>query len=410
MLNYFFRNIIVLFLSFLISLSAYSQTKSDLQKEKAKLEQQISVTSKLLDQNRQDKNLTLEQLQLITSQVRNQERLINNIQSSIDAVNKEIDDKRLKIQNLKDDLLRLKDEYARMIYFAYLTRSSEMKLMYVFSSSSMTQAFQRMKYIQEYAAIRKRQAVLIVEMKAEIEQSIIELEKARLEKLELLKELKKNKADLEAGMKEKNKLANQLKDKEADLKAKLRKQQKQTASLQNKIQAIIKKEIDASRKNNTPVVNNNDNQGKTEFVLTPEEIRLSNTFEGNKGRLPWPVSKGVITSRYGSHPHPVLAGIKIKNNGIDIAVPSGENVRVVFEGKVSGVISLPNGNKAVIIRHGEFLTVYSNIKSISVKTGNQVQARQNIGLVGVDGSNQYVLHFEVWHEKQLQNPEYWISK
>lgn len=409
MLKYFFRNISVLFLFIVISLSVYSQSKTELQKEKAKLEQQISITSRLLEQNRQDKNLTLEQLQLITSQVRNQQRLINNIQSSLDAVDKEIDDKRLKIKTLKDDLERLKEEYARMIYFAYLTRSSEMKLMYIFSSSSMTQAFQRMRYIQEYAAIRKRQAVLIVEMQAEIEQSIIELENARQEKLELLNDLKKNKTEMQVVLDEKNKLANQLKSKEAELKAKLRKQQKQTNNLQNKIQAIIKKEIETSRKNNTPVANN-DNQGETEFVLTPDEIRLSNTFEGNKGRLPWPVSKGIITSRYGSHPHPVLAGIKVKNNGIDIAVPSGEQARAVFEGKVSGVISLPNGNKAVIIRHGEYLTVYSNIKSISVKTGDQIQARQNIGSVGKNDNNQYLIHFEVWHEKQHQNPEYWISK
>ncbi|MBN2730652.1 MAG: peptidoglycan DD-metalloendopeptidase family protein [Bacteroidales bacterium] len=405
---------IIFFVLLLVSTQLFAQTKTDLQKEKTRLENQISITSQLLKKNSDNKNLTLEQLQLINSQVQAQQALIDNINASIKATNEEIEGKRQKIAKLKDDLQQLKDEYARMIYFAYLTRSPEMRLMYVFSSSSMTQAFQRMKYFQEYAAIRKRQAVLIVEMQAEIESSIAELEIARQEKVDLLKELEQTKAKLDSQIQEKKDIADGLKKKETELKEQMRKQQKQANNLQAQIQEIIKKEIEASKKNNVVDNNNNNNNNnsgsKTEYVMSPDEKRISNTFEGNKGRLPWPVSQGIIISSFGEHPHPVLAGIKVKNNGIDISVPAGEEARSVFEGKVSGIISLPNGNKALIIRHGEYLTVYSNIKDVKVQKDQTVTAKQELGLVGQNDNKQYVLHFEVWNEKQLQNPAYWISK
>lgn len=404
------RNIaflLCIFLAFQIS----AQTKSELEKEKARLQKEISITSQLLKKNSESKNLTLEQLQLINKQVHAQQALIDNINASIKAANDEIKAKRARIIQLKDELEELKGEYAKMIYFAYLTRSPQMKLMYVFSSSSMTQAFQRMKYFQEYASIRKRQAERIVEMQAEIEQNVLDLEKARQEKVDLLKDLEVKKLQLDAQKKEQETIAKDLGKKESELKSQMRKQQQQANNLRAQIQAIINKEIEVSHKNNTEVNNNSGStNSKTEFVLTPDEERISNTFEGNKGGLPWPVSQGVIISSFGEHPHPVLAGIKVKNNGIDISVPGGENARAVFEGKVSGIINLPNGNKAVIIRHGEYLTVYSNVTTVKVEKGQQVTAKSNIGPVGKNDNSQYVLHFEVWHEKKLQNPQYWISK
>ncbi len=401
----------VLLLLFFISFQLLAQTKTELENEKAKLEKQISITSELIRKNNESKNLSLEQLQLINSQVRAQQALIDNITASVEATKEEIANKRARINSLKEELQQLKDEYAQMIYFAYLTRSPEMKLMYIFSSSSMTQAFQRMKYIQEYSAIRRRQADKIIEMQAEIEQNIAELEDARAEKVALLKELEVKKIQLDQQKKEQEDIADDLKDREKELKSQLRKQQQQANKLKGQIQAIISKEIEESRKNNAAENNNtNNNDNKTEFVLSPEEQRISNTFEGNKGRLPWPVPQGIIIGTFGEHPHPVLAGIKVKNNGIDISVPSGENARSVFEGKVSGIIGLPNGNKAIIIRHGEYLTVYSNITSVKVQKDQQVTAKQVLGPVGKNDNNQYVLHFEVWHEKTLQNPQYWISK
>lgn len=401
----------VLFLVFFVSVHLNAQTKSELEKEKAKLEKQISITAELIRKNNESKNMSLEQLQLINSQIRAQQALIDNITVSVKATNKEIENLRKGISTLKEELQQLKDEYAQMIYFAYLTRSPHIKLMYVFSSSSLTQAYQRMKYIQEYSAIRRRQADRIIEMQAEIEQSIADLEKAREEKVTLLKDLEIKKAQLDKQKKEQENIFNDLRSRENELKSQLRQQQRQANNLQIQIQSIIQKEIEASRRNNlVNNKNNNNSSGKTEFILTPEEKTISTTFEGNKGRLPWPVSQGIIIGFFGEHPHPVLAGIKIKNNGIDISVPSGENARTVFEGKVSGIISLPNGNKAVIIRHGEYLTMYSNITSVKVQKGQKVSAKQTIGPVGKNENNQYVLHFEVWHETAPQNPQYWISK
>jgi murein DD-endopeptidase MepM/ murein hydrolase activator NlpD len=149
---------------------------------------------------------------------------------------------------------------------------------------------------------------------------------------------------------------------------------------------------------------------ENKFALTPAEMQLSSSFAGNKGRLPWPTERGVVAATFGEHEHPVLKGIKTKNNGVDIATEKGRIARSVFDGEVTSTMTLPNYNNVVIIRHGEYLTVYSNLDQLYVKKGDKVKTKQKIGLIQTDETGKTTMHFELWQGKNLQNPEQWILK
>jgi len=391
---------------------AQSNKKKQLQNQKSSLEKDIATTSKLIKETQSNSKKTTRQIELIESQMRNYEDLIIKTGEEMNLLENEVTGRKQMISFLQAELALLKSQYARMIYFSYLTRRPVNRLLYIFSAKSVMMAWRRMNYFKEYSIIRKLQVKRITATRDKINQYLSDLEKMRDEKYQLRSDHEKQKSQLAAQKNQKDKVIKDLKKQETKLRADLKKKQKEAAEIQRKIQKLIEAEIEASKtKPNTVKTNAKTGTSKPNaYQMTPEEARISNTFAGNKGKIPWPVSQGSITSRFGTHPHPVLADIMVKNNGIDITSPKGSSARAVYEGTVSAVITAPNGTIMIMIRHGEYLSVYSNIQSSSVKKGSSVSAKQSLGSIATDDDGATVLHFEIWKEKVPQNPESWISR
>ncbi len=418
----------------------FAQSKKELEKKKSQLQSEIKVTNQLLNETKKNKRISLNQLVTLNKKIGIREELINTIGSEINLLGNQINDNQQRINYLQNELAQLKKEYASMIYYAYKNQSSYNKLMFVFSSQDFNQAFKRLKYFQQYSDFRKNQASLIDSTKKKIYEQNLNLQEKKQDKNKLLLNEEDEKQTLTKEKQEKEKVLTQLQSKEKQLKKELAKKQSDA----NKLNAAIKKIIDdelkrvrdearetakakrkkekeaaiaAAKKENKPVVTKTTKEEEketekeveeAELKLTPEAQKLSNSFASNKAKLPWPVAEGIISSSFGEHDHPVLKGIKVKNNGIDISTKNGANARAVFDGVVSGVISIPGAGKAVIIRHGEYLTVYSNLASVNVNKGDKVKTKQQIGVVLDGEEDRSEIHFEIWKGSILLNPAQWV--
>jgi septal ring factor EnvC (AmiA/AmiB activator) len=389
-------------------------TKENLQKTKKQLEQEIKYTNMLLEQTQKSKQTSLNKLLLINRQIEKREALVEAINSEIDQIEEEIEIQAVQIRHLSDELKKMKDEYAKMIYYAYKNLNIFNRIMFIFAAEDFNQAFHRLRYYQQYSSYRRTQAEIIRKTQIELTQKMEALEETKNQKATLAqsKEQEKNKL---IGEKEiKNNAVQELSKKEKQLVATLRDKQESAQKLQREIEKLIAEEIKESaiRAKKTAKTENKPKPEITEskIMLTPVEMELSSSFASNKGKLPWPSEKGIITGIFGEHAHPVLKYVKVKNNGIDITTDEGANVRSVFNGKVSRVMSFPNMNKVVIVRHGEFLTVYSNLEEVSVTDGQEISTKQLIGKVHTsedDSKTEY--HFEIWLGKTIQNPQEWLS-
>ncbi len=407
------RRIRLLFLGLLAGLFlfpvvlAVGQTaiKDSLQTKKKEIEKDIEYTSKLLEETQKVKINSLNELTVLNTQIEKREELIQTMSAEMIILDVQINKNNTELDELNTELLELKKEYARMIYYAFKNRNAYDRLMFIFSSSDFNQAYQRLKYFQQYSEYRKEQAALIQKKQSELEEKIREIEQQKTEKISLVEQKEKEVQRLDEEKTEKNMTLTGLGKKETELKKNLREKEQAAQRLQEAIEAIIAEEIRKSAASaKTP-------SKTTEFALTPEEKIVSENFSANYGKLPWPTERGVISGTFGEHPHPVLEGIKVKNNGIDILTNTGSQARAVFEGEVSRVISVPKFNNVVIIRHGEFLTVYSNLDRVIVTMGDAVTTKQPIGTILTDETRTKTeLHFEIWKGKELLNPQEWIAK
>ncbi len=396
------KNFVSIVLIFFIISASYAQKdkKAKLQQNKKNIEKEISYTNKLLRDTKKSKKISLNQLVLIKNKIGKRQELITTINYEISYLDKEIKQTQADIEKLTRDLKNLKDEYAKMVYFAYKNMNSYDRLMFIFSAEDFNQAYRRLKYLQQYNSYRKMQAELITITRVLLNEKKNDLEQQKSEKVELLitKESEKNLLNREK--KKKSSTVIQLKRKEKKLLKKIRLKEAQARILQKEIQAIIAAEM---RKSGTK-------SPKYAFSLTPEEKILSNSFSTNKGKLPWPSERGIVSSTYGVHPHPVLNQIVTENFGIDILTSKNAMARAVFKGTVRFIISISN-TKAVGVKHGEYFTLYSNLDEVYVTKGETVSTKQIIGKVHTDSEdNKTELHFELWKGDKKQNPAYWLAR
>jgi septal ring factor EnvC (AmiA/AmiB activator) len=397
------------------NLYAQSQTKEDLQKKKQQLANEIAQTSKILKETQKNKKATLAQLDALRKQILMRERLINTISSEIKNLDGQIGNTNSEIDQLQAELEQLKKEYAAMIRFAFRNQSSYNKLMFVFAAQNFNQAYKRLKYLQQFSEYRQRQAKYIEEAQRKLELKREELEVNKKEKNGLLIEEQVEKVILGKEKSEQEKMAKQLSAKESTLRKQLQAKQAQSRKLDNQIQAIIKKEIEAARKKAEAEAKakgqtvSGDKNSSSNLTLTPEAKALSNQFNANRGKLPWPVEKGTIVEYFGTHEHPQLKGVMIQNNGIDIKTSTGASARAIFNGTVSGVIQIPGGLNAVLVRHGEYTTVYSNLKSVNVKMGQNVSTKQSIGTVATE-DNIASMELQIWKGINKLNPTEWLAR
>ena len=394
--------ILFLLLSFtVLNAQDYQARQKKLEAQKISLKNEIiQINSLIEDSRRRSKNLAneLEDLQLKIS-VR--DKLININNSQLNNLTSIIENQTKKIEDLENNLIDLKNEYEKIIYTSYKKRSTQMKLMFLFASENLNQAFKRFQYFKQYSKYRKKQADQIIIIQGQLIQKIDSLEIMKTEKQNIVKENKTVKQSLTNEIIQQDNLFRSLLKTQKDYSAQVDIKERQSRQIDNEIRKLISLAISESNKNNN----------SSNFSLTPEGRLISKNFQSNKGRLPWPVKEGVIVRRFGTQRHPVVRTTTINSNGISIATSPNSIVYSVFDGEVLSVYGFSGGNPGVLLRHGKYISNYQNLSSIYVKKGDKVSANDQIGIVFTNESTgKTLLKFNIFNELKPENPIIWLDK
>ncbi|MCX7729123.1 MAG: peptidoglycan DD-metalloendopeptidase family protein [Bacteroidia bacterium] len=423
--TYFF--VIILFFPF-VFLFAQNNSKSNLEKKKKKLEQEIQLINQMLKETSVNKKLSISQIIILKKKLEMREELIQTINQELNKINSEIQTTNQTIDALQKDLKKLKAEYVRMLQHAQRKQSSKGldELLFIFSAQDFYQAYQRLKYIQEYSRYRQKQGREIIAHQQKLQEQIKLLQQQLDEKQKLLEQEEQEKQLLAQEKQEEEQELQQIQKKEKELRVELEKKKKQAQELQLAIKKLIEEEIKrkkeeaeklakmkAEKEKEKTMVKEKEKNKSSEKSLVPilsKEAEITgNNFEINKGKLPWPIASGFICANYGEYEHPAIKGFVMFNNGIELCANQPIKVQAVFNGEVTGIALSPMGGKLVIIRHGEYLTVYSNLQEVYVKQGDKIQAKQVIGTVMYnEDENKYSLNFQVWKGQSTLDPKNWL--
>lgn len=400
--------------------SALSQSKRELENKKNQIQKDIDYTNQLLNITKKSKSNSLVHLVTLNKKITYRSEMISTISTEIHGVDKEIGSVSTNIDSLNNRLDRLKKQYASMLYYAYKNQSSYTKLMFIFSSDDFNQAFKRIYYLRQLSDYRLRQRDLIVELQDSLNGKKSNLQNVREDKNKLLTTQERQIKELDKEKNEQVNVLNSLASKEKKLRADLKEKQKKQQQLSAKIEEIIKREIETAREAARKKAASTSTASKSTknvvgvnsaavLLNTPETIKLSADFENNKGQLPWPVEKGIISSSFGRHAHPVWHDVYVNNNGVDINSSKGAKARAIFDGRVITVFMV-FGKYAVLIQHGEYFTLYSNLENVFVKKDDKVITKQPIGTVQTnEDEGKTELHLEIWRGGNKMDPEGWIA-
>ena len=383
----------VLCMALCVSIESAESVK-DLQKKQKKLQAEIEQTNKMLKQTKRDENATLNKLQLIGQNIKNQRQLIHTLDNEITALNNEMIQLGLTRDSLQKVLEGYKDDYAKMVQQSHYAQMQQSPLLFLLSSDSFQQLARRARYLQEFAHFRQEQVKRIEATQNEIDQQNELLQANKNDKETALSTRKREQENLQRDERKQQNMLNQLKSKEKDLNKQLQQQQKKVAALNKKIDDMIRKQAAA-----------------TKNTLTKEQKLVAGGFEANKGRLPWPVEKGLISGHFGKQQHPVYSQVTIDNKGIYLQTTAGSKARAVYQGEVTSCFMV-NNTYAVIIQHGNYRTVYSNLSKLQVKQGDKVSTKQVIGTIFTDPNEDQKteLYFQIYKDREILNPELWIAK
>jgi septal ring factor EnvC (AmiA/AmiB activator) len=420
-----------------------AQSSEKLKKEQQRLEKKISNTRSLLRKTKNNTESTLNSLRLIDNQIKFREELVSNFDNQVRTAEIRIRQKDMEITELHKRIKKLKEQYRKLLLYAYKHRNKYGKMMFIFSASDYYEAKKRSAYMEKIAEIQKKQFNVIRQHQHLIGEQIHEMSKDRNLKVQILEEKKQEKVTIEKDKKKQEAIYNKFRQEEGKLMAQLKEDERKKEVLKQQISAAIQKEIalaeekrrkaeaaaaakkKAAANTTTSTTNTSGTSGATTkpettpekkevaYTETKESVALSKSFEGNKGKLPWPVEKGSVTEGYGRNAHPTLDNVYTNNNGIDITTPRGASVRSVFEGEVTSVLNIPGAGKVVIIKHGNYRTVYSNLQETYVKAGSKVSTKQAIGTLLIK-EGESIVHFEI-HQVvgtavQCLNPSLWVSR
>lgn len=382
--------LITIFLLLGSTVSAQNE-RDRLESEKRKLQQKIKETERILSQTSDKKQSSIGRLRALNNQIKTRSSLIKAIKSEVGLLDESIAEDQAVINAMEKDLELLREEYAEMVYTAYKTSQGYDELTFLFASSTFNQLFMRMKYLKQYSQARKKQGEQIMIVQSNIKDQISEVEEQKAEKQSLLGEELNENQKLEDLQGEQRRLVARLTRQESTIKKQLEAQRKSERELTNRIEAIIEAERRAA------------------LATSVDLSNINAAFEKEKGRLPWPVESGFISSKFGMHRHPTLKRVTQNNPGIDIQTQADAAVRSIFPGKVLGILSVQGLGNSVIIQHGQYFTVYSRLKSVAVKKGDQVTAEQLLGRVLTDSQNVSQLKFRIHNQKGSINPEQWLQ-
>jgi septal ring factor EnvC (AmiA/AmiB activator) len=391
------RRIAGLIMIFILAASAvFAQSIEDLRNERIEQLKEIEYTEKLLQQTAASRKDQVNRLNLMNRQIKAREQILNNLVGQIEYLERNIRNNEKEVELLSNEIASLKEEYAKMIYRAFLTSSSYNKAQYILAARDFNQAYKRLKYLQQYGEFRREQAGIIQEKSGRLKEEVERLGAAREEQNALLVERKKEMARLNNEKEAQRRTVNDLSKRERQLKGDL----EQKKAVYERIEKEINKLLAAAM--------GNESGG---MLLTPEMKIVSDDFTQNKGRMPWPVERGVITEKYGNHRHPVLTKVMVNNPGINLATEKGEEVRAIFKGTVKNIFQVPGANMAIIIQHGEYFTVYQGLVDVAVKEGDKVEIKQTIGKAFAgEGETSSQVHFQVYKGTEKLDPESWLAK
>ena len=411
--------VIVFFATFLLN----AESISELQQRKNKAMKDLEVTSSLISKTKKTKENTLGRLHVLNAEISVRQNLIGIISTEVTGIEKQIVQLRGEAKQKQADLDDLKAEYATLMYHSYFKKNKYEKLMFVLSGKDFGESYRRYRYVLQYSEYCKKKGQEIEQVKIDLETKLEQIEDARLQKISVLNERKKESTKLQTEKQKQADLVVKLKKTEVQLKKDLKKHQQRANALNHKIEQMIAdearkeeeaKKVEAAREAKKVPSKNATNKNPRTYTPTmnKEEKLLSGGFEKNQGRLPWPTAKGVVIGHFGVQPHAVLKFVTTDNKGIYIQTTPGADARAVFEGEVTQRFAIPGSNNTVIVRHGIYRTVYSNLTSIYVKVGDKVSAKQSIGKIFVDNEDEdkTILYFQVWKERNTQNPENWLTR
>ncbi len=401
-MNFLSKIYVFLFIFSVIQLNAqdYQARQKKLEAQKISLKKEIIQINSLIAESKKRSNNLANDLEDLQLKISVRDKLININNSQLNNLTNIINNQNDRIFDLELNLTSLKNEYEKIIYNSYKKRSTQMKLMFLFASENINQAFKRFQYFKQYSKYRKKQADRIVQIQQEIEMNIDSLFISKSEKEKLIKENKDVKQSLTIEKQQQDDLFKGLLKNQKDYTAQINKKERQAKLIDDEIKKLIRLAIAAS----------NENNNSTNFALTPEGRLISSNFQANRGRLPWPVKEGVIVRRFGTQPHPIVRTTTINSNGISIATSPNSIALSVFDGEVLSVYGFSGGNPGVLIRHGKYISNYQNLSSIFVKKGDKINANDEIGVVFTNESNgKTILKFNIFNELKPENPTIWLD-
>jgi septal ring factor EnvC (AmiA/AmiB activator) len=400
---------LLLIIALCIGTSALSQQskRKSLEARRTQLQKDKIYINALLSNNQRKENNLLDELKDINEKIKIGEALIKVIESESKELSNEIYLNQLEINKQRRELERLKKDYGDMIFKSYKSKAQNSRIMFLLSSENFYQGYKRFQYMKQYTKFRKKQGEDIKIRTGELELLTVELQEKKDEKQSLLVVKKGEQSEIEKEKSLQNKLISQVKQKEGKYRRQIKSFQKEEERINAQIDKLIREAIASSNKAS----------GKTaaastsNFALTPEARELATKFASNKGKLPWPVSRGYISTFYGKQPHPVLRTATIQSNGIRITTENGSKVRAIFDGEVLAVMLMPGNKKAVLIQHGNYISNYKNLETVTVQKGDRVKTNQNIGTIFTDRiTGKTILWFALYNNTKTENPTSWISK
>lgn len=377
-----------------------SADRAKLEQEKKENLQKIKEAQQILTETSSKKKSSIGQLNAINEQIEARESLIRSINMELDLLKNQIDEISSVINALEEDLVKLKEEYAYMVYAASKISSSSDRLTFIFSSETFNQMFMRIKYLQQYGEARRNQVEQIEKVTQTLSSQREVIVGKRMEQKVLLDQQINANKDLLALKAKQRSIIRELNEQETELKAEVNERKSAISRLDNLIADLVKKEIAESSQG----------RSSTKIELTASAKVLSDSFEKNKSKLQWPVSSGFISQHFGYNPHPVMKNIMVPNDGIDIQTSQDASVKAVFDGVVKTVASVPGMNKVVILQHGDYFTLYARLKEVNVKRGQQLSASDVVGSVYTDHNGVSALQFQIWRNNEKLNPEPWLEK
>ena len=390
---------IILLLIVLISSSLSSQTKQDLENQKKQIQDDIKKIELKLETNSKQKKLIVSNAEDINYKIKLQQNLINNINSQLNLILREIDRNENRLSDLKQRELILKDELSKMLLSAYKKKSNLNKLMFVFSSTSFQQAYKRIQYFKQYANFQNKTLSKIKINSNDIKNVIVVLDSQKTNKKLLIDENEEIKRDLSIEYTGLNNLIAEVNKNQKRYSAEIKQKQKLTREIDKKIQRLIEEALAKAKKKD----------GR--FELTEEAKLISKNFNANKGKLPSPVIRGSVVLGFGKQPHPIVKTTTIQSNGVRIRTSSDVEARTIFNGVVYSIIKSKNNTHTILIQHGNFFTVYKNLSDIYVKKGDKLKTKDSIGKIATDPLNgQTILSFSIFNNGVPQNPRFWIYK